>query len=330
MPQRRQLLQALALLPAVSALSFAAQAQAQEAWPGEKAVRLVVPASAGGSLDTLMRPLAQSMTTLVGGRFVVENQGGAAGMLGASTVARAAPDGHTLLGGGVHHAIIPVAYAKVPYDSARDLNPVALIATVPNVVLVRSASPIKSIADLIKAAKAAPGGLNYGTGGLGGLHHLSTEYFRKITGAPLQAVHYKGSAPAIADLLGGQIDLMFETMPNALSQVRAGTLRALAVTSAQRSDQLPDTPTMAEAGVPGLVVTTWYGMFSPAKLDPAKEKQIKKVIDDALATDALRTVWREYGAKVDGPGAKDFKAFYASELRHWREVSEQIGFKPGQ
>lgn len=328
MTQRRQLLQALALLPAVSSLPFSALAQ--EKWPGDKPVRVIVPASAGGSLDTLMRPLTQSMSSANAARFVIENQGGAAGMLGASTVARAAPDGHTLLGGGVHHAIIPVAYAKVPYDSARDLNPVALLATVPNVVLVRANSPYKTLADLIAGAKASPSGLNYGTGGLGGLHHLSTEYFRKLTGAPLQAVHYKGSAPAVADLLGGQTDLMFETMPNALGQIRAGTLRPLAVTSAQRSDQLPDTPTMAEAGVPGLVVTTWYGMFSPAKLDPALEKQIKKQIDAALATDQIRKVWTDYGARVDGPGAKDFKAFYASELRHWREVSEQIGFKPGQ
>ena len=328
MPQRRQLLQALALSPFASAL--ASLSHAQEAWPGDKPVRVIVPASAGGSLDTLMRPLAQSMTTATSGRFVVENQGGAAGMLGAATVARATPDGHTLLGGGVHHAIIPVVYAKVPYDSAKDLNPVALLATVPNVVLVKASSPYKSIADLIAAAKAAPAGLNYGTGGLGSLHHLSSEYFRKLTGAPLQAVHYKGSAPAIADLVGGQIDLMFETMPNALGQIRGGALRPLAVTSAQRSDQLPDTPTLAEAGVPGLVVTTWYGMFSPAKLDPAVEKQIKKQIDDALATDALRKVWHDYGARVDGPGAKDFKAFYASELRHWREVSAQIGFKPAQ
>lgn len=326
---RRHFLQALPALGLAHALPAAAESTATP-WPGERAVRVIVPASAGGSLDTLMRPLAQAMTQLSGGKFVVENQGGAAGMLGAATVARAEPDGHTLLAGGVHHMIIPVAYAKVPYDTARDLNPVALIATVPNVVLVRSSSPIKSIAELIAAGKSSAKGLNYGTGGQGGLHHLSAEHFRKITGTPMQAVHYKGSAPAIADLLGGQIDLMFETMPNALSQVRAGTLRALAVTSAERSDQLPDTPTLGEAGVPGLVVTTWYGIFSPARLEPARQAAIKQLIDSALASASLQKVWHEYGARVDGPGARDFRAFTQSELRHWADVSRQIGFKPAQ
>lgn len=329
MPMRRRLLQALPLLGLLPLFSSTARAQAG-AWPGERPVRFIVSASAGGSLDTLMRPLAQAMNTLASGKYVVENQGGAAGMLAASAVARAEPDGHTLLTGGIHHMIMPLAYAKMPYDTARDLNPVALIATVPNVVLVRNASPIRSVPELIAAAKASPQGLNYGTGGQGSLHHLSTEYFRKLTGAPMQAVHYKGSAPAIADLLGGQIDVMFETMPNALSHVRSGSLRALAVTSAERSDQLPGVPTLAEAGVPGLVVTTWYGIFSPAKLKPETQAQIKSLITSALASPALQKVWHDYGAKVDGPGAGDFKAFAQSELRSWAEIGKKIDFKPAQ
>ena len=332
MPTRRRLLQAFPMLslPLLPSLSQAQTDAAPPAWPGERPVRFLVSASAGGSLDTLMRPLAQVINTLSGGKYVVENQGGAAGMLAAAAVVRAEPNGHTLLTGGIHHMILPLAYAKMPYNTARDLNPIALIATVPNVVLVRNDSPIRSIQDLIASAKASPRGLNYGTGGQGSLQHLSTEYFCRLTGAPMQAVHYKGSAPAIADLLGGQIDLMFETMPNALTHVRSTSLRALAVTSSQRSSQLPDTPTLAEAGVPELVVTTWYGIFSPAGIQPQTQAQIKAQLDTALASPALQKVWHDYGAKVDGPGSRDFKAFVQSELQNWARIAKKIDFKPAQ
>lgn len=327
MTQRRQFLQTGGAVALAAAWQHAALAAPH--WPGDRPVRLIVPASAGGSLDTLARPLAQAMATLSGGRFIVENQGGAAGMIGAATVARSAPDGQTLLLGGVHHMIIPIAYSKLPYDTARDLLPVALIASVPNVVLVRKSSPIRTIAELVQAGKASASGLNYGTGGQGGLHHLTSEHFSQLTGTPMQAVHYKGSAPAVADLMGGQIDVMFETMPNALSQVRAGTLRALAVTSAQRSQRLPEVPTLAQAGVPGLVVDTWYGIFSPARLPPGVQIPLQALVRNALAGETLQALWRDYGATVDGPGAQDFQGFVTDQLRHWRELSAQIGFRPG-
>jgi len=318
-----RLLAAMAL--AVPALSFATGA-----WPGSRPVRLIVPASAGGSLDTLARPLAQAMSDLSGGRFIVENVGGAAGMIGANNVAKAAPDGYTFLFGAIHHVILPIAYPKMPYDTAKDLAPIGLIANVPNVVLVRSDSPFKTLEDLVRAGKTSEQGLNYGTGGKGGLHHLSTEHFKLLTGAKMQAVHYRGSAPAITDLLGGQIDLMFETMPMALGQIRSGALRALAVTSAARSPALPSTPTLAEAGVPDLAVTTWYGIFGPAKLPPEIAERMRGLIVQALATDKIKALWKDYGATVDGPGARDFPGFVASELRHWADVGRRIDFKPGE
>ncbi|MDX3904761.1 MAG: tripartite tricarboxylate transporter substrate binding protein [Pigmentiphaga sp.] len=314
------------------ALALAAPALSSAAgdWPGSRPVRLVVPASAGGSLDTLARPLAQAMSDLSGGRFIVENVGGAAGMIGAHNVVKAAPDGYTFLFGAIHHVILPIAYPKMPYDTATDLTPIGLIATVPNVVLVRSDSPFRTLDDLVRTGKTSQQGLNYGTGGKGGLHHLSAEHFKLLTGAKMQAVHYRGSAPAITDLLGGQIDLMFETMPMALSQIRSGSLRALAVTSAARSPALPDTPTLAEAGVPDLAVTTWYGLFGPAKLPPQVSQHMRALMAQALATDKIKALWKDYGATVDGPGAKDFPAFVASELRHWADVGRRIDFKPGE
>lgn len=326
-PSRRTV---LALGAGFAATGFlAAPARAASPWPRDKPVRLVVSAAAGGSLDILARPLAQVMSELSGGRFIVENLGGAAGMIGASNVVKSAPDGYSFLVGGVHHMIMPVAYPNMPYETDKDLLPIGLIATVPNVVLVGKSSPLRSIQDLIAAARSAPHGLNYGTGGRGGLHHLSTEHFKSLTGAPMQAIHYKGSAPAIADLLGGQLDVMFETMPNALGQLRSGALRALAVTSAQRSPQLPDVPTLAEAGVPDLVTNTWYGVFAPAQLPAEIEVGMQALMRRALASEQLQRTWKDYGASVSGPGAQDFKAYTTSELHHWRELSRRVGFKPG-
>lgn len=318
------------LAAAAFILPTASFAASPAAWPNERPVRLVVPASAGGSLDTLARPLAQAMSEISGGRFIIENIGGAAGMIGANNVVQAPADGYTFLLGAIHHAILPIAYPKIPYNSSTDLTPISLIATVPNVVLVRQDSPIKSIAELIQAGKTSVNGLNYGTGGKGGLHHLTTEQFAQLTGAKMQAIHYRGSAPAITDLLGGQIDVMFETMPQALGQIRSKALRALAVTSPQRSPALPDTPTLVESGVPDLAVTTWYGILAPANLPADIDKSMQELITKALASDKIREMWKGYGAGVDGPGAKDFKAFFASELKHWADVSQRIGFKPGE
>lgn len=296
-------------------------------WPGDRPVRLVVPASAGGSLDTLARPLAQAMSELSGGTFIVENRGGAAGMIGADNVVKSDPDGHSFLFGAVHHTILPVVY-KVPYDTATDLRPIGLFATVPNVVLVHKDAPYQTLQELIDYAKANPGKLNYGTGGKGGLHHLTTEAFKKATGTQMEGVHYKGSGPALNDLLGQQIQLMFETMPSALGQIRGGTLRALAVTSPERSFALPDVPTLAESGIPDLAVTTWYGFFAPAKLPDAIAQDMYDLMVKALATDKIQALWKDYGAITTGPGSDDFPAFVRSELQRWAEIAKEVGLSP--
>ncbi|MGE4335792.1 MAG: Bug family tripartite tricarboxylate transporter substrate binding protein [Pigmentiphaga sp.] len=296
-------------------------------WPGERPVRLVVPASAGGSLDTLARPLAQAMSELSGGNFIVENRGGAAGMIGADNVVKSDPDGYSFLFGAVHHTILPVVY-KVPYDTATDLRPIGLFATVPNVVLVHKDAPYQTLEDLIAYAKAHPDELNYGTGGKGGLHHLTTEAFKKATGTTMEAVHYKGSGPAINDLLGQQIQLMFETMPSALGQIRGGTLRALAVTSPERSFALPDVPTLAESGVPDLAVTTWYGFFAPGDLPDDIAEKMNALMIQALQTEKIQALWKEYGAVTDGQGSDDFPAFVRSELDRWATIANEVGLSP--
>jgi tripartite-type tricarboxylate transporter receptor subunit TctC len=304
--------------------SFAAHAQA---WPN-KTVTLMVPASAGGSLDTLARPLAAKLSELGGQQFIIENKGGAGGVIGADVIAKSDPDGTKFLFGAVHHMIAPYVMAKMPYDTAKDLLPVTLVATVPNVVVVNSSSSIKSIADLISESKKANAYLTYGTGGVGTLHHLTTERFKQITGARLDSVHYKGSGPALTDLMGNQIHVMFETMPSALSHINSGKFRALAVTSEARSPTLPNVPTLAEEKVAGLAVTTWYGIFAPAGTPEDVRNKMASLVAQALATPELQATWKTYGAAPGGNSPAKFSEFVKSELTRWRGVTKSVGLKP--
>lgn len=304
--------------------SFAAHAQA---WPS-KTVILMVPASAGGSLDTLARPLAAKLSELAGQQFIIENKGGAGGVIGADVVAKSAPDGTKFLFGAVHHMIAPHVMAKMPYDTAKDLLPVTMVATVPNVVIVNAGSNIKSIADLIHESKKPNSYLAYGTGGMGTLHHLTTERFKQITGAKLDSVHYKGSGPALTDLMGNQINVMFETMPSALSHISSGKFRALAVTSEARSPTLPNVPTLAEEKVPGLAVTTWYGLFAPAGTSDEIRTKMAALVARALATPELQATWKTFGAAPGGDSPAKFSEFVKSELTRWGAVTKSVGLKP--
>lgn len=312
---------ALAGCAAALALLALPAAVAAQAWPQKQPVRLLVPASAGGSLDLLTRPLAQKLTALLGQQVIVENRGGAGGMVGADAVAKSPVDGYTFLMGAVHHAILPGVYRKVPYDSERDLAGVSLIATVPNVAVVSPAVPAASLAELVAWAKANPKAANFGTGGAGTLHHLTGEIFKARAGVPMQAVHYKGSGPAITDLVAGQIQFMFETMPSALNQIRAGKLKPVAVTSGRRAPQLPDVPTMAEAGFGPLEVTTWYGIFAPGGTPADIVAAMNRAVGEALRSDELRTVWQAAGAEAGDLSPADFQRFWAAEIRRWTEIA---------
>src|SRR5258705_4343944 len=257
----------LLALAAWALLSALPVTDAFAAYP-EKTIKIVVPFAPGGGTDVVARTLAQEMAKELGASVIIENKPGAGTIIGTQSVAASAPDGYTLLMGTFANAVNPSLQAKLPYDAHGDFAAVALVARSVNLVVVNPASPIKSIADLVAAAKAEPEKLSYGTYGTGTSAHLAGELFKHMAKVNLTTVPYKGAAPAITDLLGGQIQVMFTTVASAASLVEAGQLRALAVTSAQRSPAFPNVPTVAEAGVPGYAAESWYGLFAPARTPP--------------------------------------------------------------
>ena len=255
---RRALLAASAVMLCMGAGS--AQAQA---WPS-KPVSLIVPFPAGGTTDVLARALAERLTQTLGQTVLVESKPGAGATLGADYVAKSKPDGYTLLVGAVHHTIASSVYKKLPYDFQKDLAPITTIAMVPNVLVVNSASAAKNVADLIALGKSAKDPLTYGSNGNGTAQHLIGTQFQNLTGVNLLHIPYKGSGPLTTDLLGGQVTMSFDTITPVLQHIKAGKLRALAVTTAKRSSALPDVPTLAEAGLRGFDIGTWFGVLAPA------------------------------------------------------------------
>src|ERR1700694_373212 len=243
-----RILQRGALTALLALVALGASAQAYPTRP----IRLVVPFPAGGTTDILARAAAQKLTESLGQSVVVDNRPGAAGNIGSDIVAKSVPDGYTLLLGTVGtHAIKPSLYAKMPYDHVKDFMPVVLVAAVPNVLVVNPSLPVKSVSDLIKLAKDKPGQINFASSGSGTSIHLSGQLFKTMAGVDMTHVPYKGSSPALTDLIGGQVQIMFDNLPSALQQIKAGKLRAIAVTSAKRAPALPDVPTVAESGLPG-------------------------------------------------------------------------------
>jgi tripartite-type tricarboxylate transporter receptor subunit TctC len=256
---RRHLFAACAAL-GLAALAAAAQAQA---WP-TKPITLVVPFPAGGTTDVLARALAERLTPALGQTVIVESKPGAGATLGADYVAKARADGYTLLVGAVHHTIASSVYKKLPYDFQKDLAPLTTIALVPNVLVVNASSPARTVAELVSLAKAAKPEFSYGSNGNGTAQHLIGTQFENLTGASLLHIPYKGSGPLTTDLLGGQVTMSFDTITPVLQHIKAGKLRALAVTTGKRSSALPDVPTLAEAGLKGFDTGTWFGVLAPA------------------------------------------------------------------
>lgn len=234
-----------------------------QTWP-TKPVTLIVPFAAGGTTDVLARSLAESLAQRLGQSVIVENRGGAGATIGATYVARSQPDGYTLLIGAVHHTIASSVYKSLPYDFVTSFDPITTIALVPNVLVVNATTPATDVKQLVALAKKAPGKMSYGSNGAGTAQHLIGTQFSSMTGIELIHVPYKGSGPMTTDLLGGQIDMSFDTVTPVLPQIKAGKLRALAVTTATRSSTLPDTPTLAEVGMTGFDIGTWFGVLAPA------------------------------------------------------------------
>ncbi|WP_158213250.1 tripartite tricarboxylate transporter substrate binding protein [Pigmentiphaga sp. NML080357] len=313
-----------------AALSMAAAppAGAQDAWTTQP-IRLVVPASAGGSMDQMVRPLAAVMSRLSGQTFIVDNRSGGAGVLAREFVAGAPPDGTVFLLGSVHELTRLALTPNLPHPlTGPDFVPMAKIATMPNLVVVKAGGGLDDIAELVAKGKQGSKGISYGVGSIGNLQHLAGITFAQSAGAHMVAIPYKGSAPALKDLAGGQIDVLFDTMPAASTFVREGRLRALAVTSASRSPLFPDVPTLKELGFPRMVLGTWYGVFAPSKLPRDIADAVMDLLNRALMDPEIQRMWPEWGSeKPTRQSRAEFAEFVRDEARRWQDAVSQSGIK---
>jgi tripartite-type tricarboxylate transporter receptor subunit TctC len=330
-PTRRHLLVTAALAPLAG---LPVLARAQGAWPS-RAVRIVVPFAAGGTTDILARALAPELQRVFGQPFVIDNKPGAGGNTGAAEVAKAGGDGYTLLMGTVGtHAINPSLYPKMPYDHVKDFVPVTLVAGVPNVLVINPARAqglgVNTVADFVKALKANPGRLNMASSGNGTSIHLAGELFKTMTGTFMVHLPYRGSGPALIDLMAGNVDVMFDNLPSAMPHIRSGRLRALAVTSAQRSGALPELPTVEEAGgavLKGYEASSWFGLLAPAGTPKDVVDRLQQETAKALATPAMKERLLAQGAIPSGMTSAEFARLMATETEKWARVVKVSGAK---
>jgi len=304
-------------------LTIALDACAQS-WPS-RPIRMVVPLSPGGFADVPGRILAARLTSLLGYNVFVENRPGAGGTLGADFVAKSAPDGYTLLFTGTPHVISAWIYKKLPYDPLKDFEPVALVASGPYVLVVNPQLPVHSVRELIAAAKAQPGKIDYASSGNGSAQHLVSALFASMAGIELNHVPYKGSGPAMQDLLGGQVKVSFAGIPNVLPHVKAGRLRALAVSTPQRSPDLPDVPTAAEAGVPGYQATLWLNLAAPAGTPGDIVQRVYAETAKALQDAELQQNFRAAGVEASPMSPQELAGFMRGEYEKWGKVVRDTG-----
>jgi tripartite-type tricarboxylate transporter receptor subunit TctC len=317
---RRMLLKGIAALAGVRALAVGTQAEAQAAYP-TRPIRMIVPFTPGGSTDILGRAIGQALNDAWRQPVIIENKPGAGGAIGAEAAAKAAPDGYTLFMGHIGTlAVNPTLYAKLPYDAVKDFAPVALVAMVPNVLVVNPSVPARTVSELIALAKAKPGTLNCSSGGAGSAAHLAIEYFKLATGTDIVHVPYKGTAPAVTDLIGGQVSMTMTGLPPLLQHIRAGKLRALGVASNARLPQIPDVPTIAEAGVPGFEATQWYGVVVPARTPTAIVDQLAAEIRRSLSQPDLKKRLEDEGAQPANMGPAEFQKLIVTEIERWGKV----------
>ena len=308
------------------ALAAVAGAVHAQAWP-TKPIRFVMPYPPGGSSDILARPIANEMSKNLGQPVVIEYKPGGGSTIGADFIAKSAPDGHTIVMLLTAHAINASLMPKLPYDTVKDFAGVTLAATQPLVVEVNAKSPLQSLQDLVAAAKASPGKLNYASAGPGNTSHLAVEYFGSIVGAKFTHVPYKGSGPAVAAILGGEVDLMFDSLSSSLAQINAGKFRALAVTTAKRSHVLPNVPTVAEAGVPGFDVSVWYGIFAAGGTPAPILQRLQAEFAKAMAAPAAKPVIEGAGYQIVGSTPAELDAHVKAEIARWSKVVKDSGAK---
>jgi tripartite-type tricarboxylate transporter receptor subunit TctC len=324
--QRRQFLRIASAAAGAGLLMRIGPARAQSL--AGKQIRMVVPFPAGGPTDIVARPLAQMLGDAVKATVLVDNRAGAGGSLGADAVAKSAPDGQTLLMATVGtHAINPALYRNLSYDAERDFTAIALVAQAPVSIVVHPSQPVTKLADLVELAKRMPGKLNYGSAGVGTPGHLTAEMFKTAAGIDIQHIPYKGSAPAVTDLLGGQIQIMFDPLQSVLSNVVAGKLRALAISSKAHSSVLPQTPTIAESGYSGFETTAWWGVFAPAGLPDALAATLADEMAGIVNSDAFRRQLEPLGVVPTVLSRGAFSEFQHSELTKWAKAVHDGGVR---
>ncbi len=306
-------------LMALSALPFGTSALAQ-GFP-DRPITMVVPFAAGGSTDVVARIVAQKMSEDLGEQVIVQNVAGAGGNLGAANVARADQDGYTILMGTVAtHALNPLILKTKPYDPEKDFAPISLLVIVPNVLVVNPELPAKNVEELLALLKAKPDEYSYASSGNGTPLHLSGELFKKMAGVSMQHIPYKGAGPALNDVIGNQVPIMFDNLPSSSSHIKAGTLRALAVTTAERAPSFPDVPTVAESGIPGYETYTWNALFAPANTPQPVVARLNEAANKAMKDPAVIERMKEFSAKIVGSTPAELAAHVSAELAKWTPV----------
>jgi tripartite-type tricarboxylate transporter receptor subunit TctC len=315
---------AAAILLSTLVLVLGSNTASAQSWP-TRSITFIVPFPPGGTTDMVARSVAQKLSEALQQPVVLDNRGGGGGTLGAAIAARAAPDGYTFFIPTIAHAIATSLYKQLPYDFEKDFIPITVLATVPNILIVHPSVPANSVRELIDYAKANPGKLNYGSAGNGSTEHLSAELFKSMAGVEMTHVPYKGGAPMMIDLMGGQIQLAIETSGSALPQIKGGKVRALAVTTAKRAPVLPELPTLAEAGLKGYEMTTWYGILAPKGTPREIVTKLNKEIVAILKSPEMKQRLDEIGAEPGGISPEQFAAFIKSETAKWAKLVKQTG-----
>lgn len=312
----------------IAATTMVPAAHAVDTYPS-RPIRLIVPYPPGGGTDIVGRVLGEKLSASLGQPIVVDNRGGAGGVLGTEIVAKAVPDGYTLLLVPTSHVINPSIYAKLPYDTAKDFAPITMVASAPILMAVNPRVPAETVRSFVEAAKANPKAIgNYGSAGVGTIFHLTGQLFNQLSGLSLQHVPYRGGGPTVTALLAGEIPLAFETMLSLQPHVRAGSLRALAITSARRSTTMPEIPTTADAGFPELVAENSYALFAPARTPVPILTRLQDAAVAALALQDVRDRLHEQGAEVVGNSSAELAAYVATEIPKWATLARQAGVKP--
>ena len=322
-PSRRRLLE---LGAATGLLALGLPAGAQTQWP-TKPVTLIVPFPAGGGTDAFARPLSAQFARITGRTMVVDNRGGAGGTLGASAAAKAAPDGYTLFMGAVHHAIAPSMYPRLDYDIEKDFVPLAMVANVPQVLVVNPRTQPGDFKEFLERVRKSPGRFNYGSAGAGTSHHLAGELFKQQTRTFITHIPYRGAGPALQDLIAGNVDMMFDGLGSSAQHIKAGRIKALMVSGAKRNPAFPDVPCAAELGLPEYTVTTWYGIWAPKGVPADIQARILEELRKIAASDELKTAWAANGAEFSNLTPAQFGAFVGTEVRRWAAVVKTSGAK---